>query len=157
MADQSRDMGMMQKDNSRQEGTSNYNEEVSNETILLLPEPNGTHGMRNNASSMAGYNPNQREETAAEIAAPVNLGRNQGEDSRDRQGNMDREAGGSMLGFTGLALSILSLFFLPVLLGIAGIVLGFMAMRRGSSKAGGWAIGIGAVSLIIGMFITPFF
>lgn len=157
MADQSRDMDKMHGNIRRQEGASNYNEEVSNETILLLPEPNGTQGMRNNASGTAGYNPNQREETAAEIAAPVHLRNYQDQDSRGRQENMDREAGGTMLGFTALALSILSLFFLPVLLGIAGIVLGFMAMRRGASKAGGWAIGIGAVSLIIGMFITPFF
>ncbi|WP_158587502.1 hypothetical protein [Neobacillus notoginsengisoli] len=85
---------------------------------------------------------------------------NQNRDGQGQQGDqgaMNREAGGTMLGYTALAAAILSLFFLPVLLGITGIVLGFLAMRRNASTTGGWAIGIGAVSLIIGMFITPFF
>jgi uncharacterized membrane protein HdeD (DUF308 family) len=61
------------------------------------------------------------------------------------------------MGFSALALSILSLFVLPVLLGISGIVLGFIARARGAKGLGNWAIGIGAVSLVIGMFVLPFY
>jgi hypothetical protein len=93
-----------------------------------------------------------REETAAEIAAPVPIIRR-----RERERENFRAAGGTGIGFVGLALSILSLFVMPILLGAAGIVLGFIARARGATAVGAWAIGIGAVSLIVGIFILPFF
>ena len=91
-----------------------------------------------------------REETAAEIAAPVPVIRRRGRDDL-------RAEGGTSTGFVALALAILSLFVMPILLGAAGIVLGFIARRRGAEGLGAWAIGIGAVSMIIGIFIIPFF
>lgn len=93
-----------------------------------------------------------REETAAEMAAPVSL------DPR-RSDNLPEEnaLGGSGLGYLALAISIISLFVLPVLLGAVGIVVGFIARQRGAEGIGAWAIGIGIVSMIIGFFIAPFF
>lgn len=93
-----------------------------------------------------------REETAAEIAAPVPLVR-----GRDREDGRERAEGGVGMGWAALALSILSLFVMPILFGAAGIVLGFIARRRGAEGLGAWAIGIGAVSIIVGIFILPFF
>lgn len=90
-----------------------------------------------------------REETAAEIAAPAPVIRNRGSEE-------ESTTGGRGLAYSALALSILSLFILPVLFGAAGIVLGFMARRRGS-ELGTWAIGIGVISILIGIFILPFF
>ena len=93
-------------------------------------------------------------ETAAEIAAPVNLRR----DYADVDSNGDEVVSrGKGIGFLALALSIISLFMLPVILGAAGIIVGFIARRRGANGLGAWAIGIGIVSLILGIFITPFF
>jgi hypothetical protein len=92
------------------------------------------------------------EETAAEIAAPMNLTGDYEKDARE-----ETTTSGSFLGYASLALSIISLFFLPVIMGAAGIVLGFVARRRGAEMLGAWAIGIGAVSIIIGMFVLPFF
>ena len=93
-------------------------------------------------------------ETAAEIAAPVNLRR----DYADADSNGDEVVSrGKGIGFLALALSIISLFMLPVILGAAGIIVGFIARRRGANGLGAWAIGIGIVSLILGIFITPFF
>jgi hypothetical protein len=93
------------------------------------------------------------EETAAEIGAPVGLDR-----SRDNtQYNTRGEAGSKGIGFAALALSILSLFVLPILFGAAGIILGFIARRKGATSLGAWAIGLGAISIIVGMFIVPFF
>ena len=89
-----------------------------------------------------------REETAAEIAAPAPLVR--------RGSDEETETGGRGLAYSALALSILSLFILPVLFGAAGIILGFMARRRGSAL-GSWAIGIGVISILVGIFILPFF
>jgi hypothetical protein len=91
-----------------------------------------------------------REETAAELAEPVPLVHRR---ERDHLG----AEGGTGVGLTALALSILSLFVMPILLGIAGIIVGFFARRRGATGLGAWAIGIGVVAVIIGIFITPFF
>ncbi len=95
---------------------------------------------------------NYREETAAEIAAPMNVSRDFEHDT-----NEDSTTSGRVLGYSSLALSILSLFILPVIMGAAGIVLGFVARRRGAEMLGAWAIGIGAVSIIVGLFVLPFF
>ncbi|KAB2333881.1 hypothetical protein [Bacillus mesophilum] len=93
------------------------------------------------------------EETSAEIAAPVTTYNR----SRSEVKDQPQAGEGKGVGYTALILSILSLFIWPVLMGAAGIVLGFVASRRGSKTLGGWAIGIGAVSIIIGLFILPFF
>jgi hypothetical protein len=93
-----------------------------------------------------------REETAAEIAAPVPLIRR-----REQEGQREKAVGGTGMGTLALVLSILSLFVMPILFGAAGIVLGFVARRRGAEKLGAWAIGIGAISIVIGIFILPFF
>lgn len=91
------------------------------------------------------------EETSAEIAAPVRLNRGRVYD------RADVETGGKGIGIAALALSILSLFVMPILFGAAGIVLGFIARRKGSEGLGNWAIGLGAISIIVGIFIVPFF
>ncbi|UQD52768.1 hypothetical protein C0971_12530 [Bacillus methanolicus] len=93
------------------------------------------------------------EETAAEIAAPAPISRDWDyEEQRDEE-----TASGQGYGLSALALSIISLFVLPILFGAAGIILGFIARRRGAESLGSWAIGIGAVSIIFGIFIRPFF
>lgn len=93
------------------------------------------------------------EETAAELDLPFN--------SVDRDGEKEEQEIGTdnsrTMGYVGLALSVISLFVLPVLLGAAGIVVGFMARRRGALTLGSWAIGIGIVSVVLGMFVLPFF
>jgi len=100
---------------------------------------------------------NTKEETAAEIAAPVPLIRPKREAQTTTGTNHRAVAGGTGLGTLALALSILSLFVMPILFGAIGIVLGFIARRRGAQSLGAWAIGIGIVSIIVGMFILPFF
>jgi hypothetical protein len=100
-----------------------------------------------------------KEETAAEVAAPINYGTTKREANNQNQGNNtnDNVSSGAGLGWLALALSIISLFVMPVLLGAAGIIIGFIARRRGATGLGAWAIGIGAVSIIVGIFILPFF
>jgi hypothetical protein len=92
------------------------------------------------------------EETSAEIAAPTTF-------NRERTNNHVGETmkSGTGIGFAALIISILSLFVAPILFGAVGIVLGFIARRRGATGLGSWAIGIGAISIIVGMFILPFF
>ncbi|MEC1684942.1 DUF308 domain-containing protein [Bacillus mojavensis] len=99
------------------------------------------------------------EETAAEIAEPFRAS-DRSDDRSDDQGN-DRSGSnvneGRGIGYIALALSIISLFVLPVLLGAAGIIVGYIARRRGAQSLGAWAMGIGVVSLVLGIFIIPFF
>ncbi|KAB7708757.1 hypothetical protein F9802_00985 [Bacillus aerolatus] len=91
------------------------------------------------------------EETAAELATPLSLSEER-TDSR-----IDSEEGGRGFGYTGLIVSIVALFVMPVLLGAVGIVLGFLARSRGSRGLGSWAIGVGAAAIIMGLFVLPFF
>jgi lipopolysaccharide export LptBFGC system permease protein LptF len=99
------------------------------------------------------------EETAAEVVPPFTPVReshqtiNTGTDTENNTGVM----GGTGLGWLALALSIISLFVMPVLMGAAGIIIGFIARRRGATGIGTWAIGIGVVSIVLGIFILPFF
>lgn len=91
------------------------------------------------------------EETSAEFAAPTTF-------NRGRTTNVgETMKSGTGIGFAALIVSILSLFVAPILFGAVGIVLGFIARRRGATGLGSWAIGIGAISIIVGMFILPFF
>jgi hypothetical protein len=87
------------------------------------------------------------EETGAEIAEPIRRNDERGEEKAD----------GTGAGWLALALSILSLFIWPVLLGAAGIIVGFIARRRGAETLGAWAIGIGIVAIIVRLFIMPFY
>ncbi|KKB74570.1 MULTISPECIES: hypothetical protein [Bacillus] len=94
------------------------------------------------------------EETAAEVAPQPYRTEKSDNGARDRDADA---AGGRITGYIALALSIISLFMLPVLLGIAGIIVGYIARRQGAAGLGAWAMGIGAVSLVLGIFVAPFF
>ncbi|MFS0861575.1 DUF4190 domain-containing protein [Fredinandcohnia sp. 179-A 10B2 NHS] len=105
------------------------------------------------ANADSSYN----EETAAEVAGPINYGPARRESNNTGNNTGDNAMSGTGLGWLALALSIISLFVMPVLMGAAGIIIGFIARRRGATGLGAWAIGIGAVSIIVGIFILPFF
>ncbi|TYS68758.1 DUF4190 domain-containing protein [Sutcliffiella horikoshii] len=100
------------------------------------------------------------EEHAAEVAVPPVV---QSDRSREREAIFEEERSDVMgmsgrgLGILGLALSILSLFFLPIIMGAAGIIVGFIARKRGATGLGAWAIGIGIVSIVVGIFVLPLF
>ncbi|WP_044894778.1 DUF4190 domain-containing protein [Bacillus alveayuensis] len=110
----------------------------------------------NNVQSMmqANSEPDFMEETAAEVAEPVRTINREEQHEKYRN---DEEADGKGLGWLALVFSIVSLFIMPVILGAAGIILGFIARRRGAETLGAWAIGIGVVSIIIAMFVLPFY
>lgn len=79
------------------------------------------------------------EETAAEIAEPYRAADRSNDQDNDRSdGNVNEGRG---IGYIALALSIISLFVLPVLLGAAGIIVGYIARRRGAWPP--WSLGNG--------------
>lgn len=59
---------------------------------------------------------------------------------------------GTGIGWLALVLSIVGLFFLPVIMGAAGIIIGIIARRQGARALGGWAIGIGIFAIVIRLF-----
>ncbi len=61
----------------------------------------------------------------------------------------------STIGWIGVLLSIISLFFAPVLFGGAGIIFGFMSRRRDADFLGNTAIIIGIISIVLSLFFTP--
>jgi len=84
------------------------------------------------------------EETASEFTEPVR--------------NVEREDDVQhAYGWIALALSIISFFFLPVLFAIAGVILGIVARNRQSYILGYSAIVLGIISLIVQLFIMPYF
>ena len=76
-----------------------------------------------------------REETAAEIAAPQANRVDQTFD-KTRIVQMRASQGGTLVGAISLILSILSLFMMPFLFGILGIIGGFISRRRGAKSLG---------------------
>ncbi|WP_241657839.1 DUF4190 domain-containing protein [Anaerobacillus alkaliphilus] len=102
-----------------------------------------------------------REETAAEFAPQRGfVGERPFAENVDEEIEADRDnevTEGRGVGAFAIVLSIISLFFLPVILGAAGIIVGFIARRNGATGLGNWAIGIGAVSIVLTLFFSPFF
>ncbi len=102
-----------------------------------------------------------REETAAEFAPQRGFVRERPFiDNTDEEIDADRDGEvteGRGVGAFAIVLSIISLFFLPVILGAAGIIVGFIARKNGARSLGNWAIGIGAISIILTLFFSPFF
>ncbi|WP_110111357.1 DUF4190 domain-containing protein [Bacillus sp. CGMCC 1.16541] len=103
------------------------------------------------------YESDFMEETAAEVAVPVHPRHERIEREHAHEREVVGSDEGKGYGRLALILSILSLFFLPIILGAAGIILGFIARRKGATTLGAWSIGIGVVSILIGTFILPFF
>ncbi|GAA0602310.1 hypothetical protein GCM10009001_19050 [Virgibacillus siamensis] len=62
----------------------------------------------------------------------------------------------SAYGWIGAALSVISFFVMPIILGAAGIILGFISRSKGADTLGNIAIIAGAASIIITLFVLPF-
>src|SRR5690625_4340053 len=62
----------------------------------------------------------------------------------------------SVYGWIGIALSVVSFFIMPIILGAAGIILGFISRSRGADALGNTAIAAGAISILITLFVIPF-
>lgn len=101
-----------------------------------------------------------QEETAAEVAPTTGfVGSRPFEEEYEGldENEGDDVTAGRGVGTFAIVLSVLSLFFLPILLGAAGIIVGFISRRNGARALGNWAIGIGALSIILTVFFSPFF
>ncbi|MGZ0050284.1 DUF4190 domain-containing protein [Brevibacillus gelatini] len=93
-------------------------------------------------------------EAASEIAEPIPARRSGREVNDDDD---SRESGASGIGITGLGLSILSLFLMPYFMAPIGMVLGYLAYRRGSRTLGAWAMIVGALAILGALVIYPYY
>ncbi|WP_404453031.1 hypothetical protein LG329_02640 [Virgibacillus necropolis] len=90
------------------------------------------------------------EETAQELTA---------DDFDNRAEKDDSDVGSqvnSAVGWVALIVSIASFFFMPIILGGAGIIVGFIAKSRDADTLGNTAIIAGAASIIITLFVLPY-
>ncbi|MGI6127044.1 MAG: hypothetical protein ACOYEF_08770 [Planifilum sp.] len=92
-----------------------------------------------------------RMEAAEELADPVPA--KAADEGEKRRPDAARDEGGG-LGTLAIILSVLSLLLLPYILAPAGIVLGIIGSRR--NRLGWWAVGVGALSLIINLAAAPY-
>ncbi|MFY4776375.1 DUF4190 domain-containing protein [Metabacillus sp. RGM 3146] len=122
-------------------------------TSAIMPAPVGA------VTKVDHHDHGYDEETAAEFAAPAGTVRSHDRINHDRDHSEEpaREGANRSTGYIALALSIIGLFILPVILGAAGIIVGFVARRKDAKTMGNWAIGIGIVAVLMGLFITPFY
>ncbi|MBT9253520.1 MAG: hypothetical protein KM296_07505 [Brockia lithotrophica] len=118
-------------------------ERVNTSPTDALPAGAGSVGPAAAYESVRG-----REEFAAEMAPRAEAGTAFPAEER-------REEAGFGLGALALALSLLSLFFAPYLLGAGGVLLGYLAYHQGSRSLGAWAMGLGLVSIVVAFFLGP--
>lgn len=107
--------------------------------------PSHGEGMKN--QDFIGIEPDssRNEEYAAEITA---------DDYEQRRDEGDGAI--STYGWIAIALSAISFFMWPIVLGAAGIILGFVSRSKGADSLGNIAIAAGAISILITLFIVPF-
>ncbi|KGP90517.1 hypothetical protein N780_05085 [Pontibacillus chungwhensis BH030062] len=75
--------------------------------------------------------------------------------SDEKESDMDNDVHAGM-GWLAVVLSVVSFFIMPVILGAAGIIVGFMARRRGAETLGNTAIVAGAISVVLSLVFAPF-
>lgn len=59
------------------------------------------------------------------------------------------------IGYIGILLGVISLFYFPYVLGGIGIILGFISMKLGEITLSSWAIGISALAIVLSVFVVP--
>lgn len=90
------------------------------------------------------------EEFAAEMTAD-----DVGDTIRNDENSEGAQAN-SAFGWVALALSIISFFVMPIILGGAGIIVGFISRNRDAETLGNTAIIAGAASILITLFVLPY-
>ncbi|MFE4711297.1 MULTISPECIES: hypothetical protein [unclassified Paenibacillus] len=98
-----------------------------------------------------------REEYAAEVSPVPTQLRNATVKDRTEDDEVEgTDSGSRVMGYTGLAFGILSLFIWSIVLGPAAAVIGYFAYARGQKTTGAWAIGLGIVAALSYFVMTPF-
>lgn len=123
-------------------------DEMNRRTDKTTPAPN--QGEHTEDQDFIGIESDslRNEEFAAEFTA---------DDYELQSDDRSHEGATTVYGWIGIALSVISFFMWPVVLGVAGIIFGFVSRSRGADTLGNIAIAAGAISILITLFILPFF
>jgi hypothetical protein len=103
--------------------------------------------------------PRRDREHQEEYAAEVNPVSMQVRDTTPRVENETKEveyAGSKVMGYTGLAMGIASLFLWSIILGPISVVVGYYAYAKEQKTLGAWAMGLGIVSTLSYFVMIPF-
>ncbi|RLL48064.1 hypothetical protein D8M04_01940 [Oceanobacillus piezotolerans] len=115
----------------------------------MADEKNRIEGAPNHGEGIYNREPDssRNEEYAAEFTA---------NDYDVRKSVETEDEAITMYGWIGIALSVISFFIWPIVLGAAGIIMGFVSRSKGADTLGNIAIAAGAISILISLFILPF-
>lgn len=110
-------------------------------------------GIENNLIDEPVFIPDQKrdEEIAAEMTSldeETIINKKYDNDYDDQLSNIP--------GWIALGLAVLSFFMMPIIIGGAAIIVGFVARNRGALWLGNISIAIGVVSIIVRLFLIPF-
>ncbi|WP_199618808.1 hypothetical protein [Paenibacillus alkalitolerans] len=94
------------------------------------------------------------EEFAAEVAAPIADRPVRRDEARAAE--REEAKARTTLGYWAIIASVLSLFWLPSILGPVSAVIGFMAFVRGSRALGAWSIVIGTIAFVSFLTTIPY-
>ncbi|MFC4022777.1 hypothetical protein ACFOUV_02960 [Oceanobacillus longus] len=121
-----------------------------NKDVQVPPKHGENHGETVKNQDFVGIEPDssRNEEYAAEITAD--------DYEQKREEGIGTDDGVMMYGWIAIALSAISFFMWPIVLGAAGIIVGFVSRSKGADTLGNIAIAAGAISILITMFILPF-
>jgi hypothetical protein len=101
-------------------------------------------------------NQGTKEEFSTELAAPTVSGpvteKNSERSTKPAELNRSKT-----IGYAALFVALLSMFILPVVLGPAAIILGFMAYRGGKRGLGTWSVALGLLSFAAYFLLLTFY
>lgn len=105
--------------------------------------------------------PRRDREHQEEYAAEVNPVSMQVRDTTPRAVSETKEnevehSGSQVMGYTGLAMGIASLFLWSIILGPISVVVGYYAYAKEQKTLGAWAMGLGIVSTLSYFVMIPF-
>jgi hypothetical protein len=70
--------------------------------------------------------------------------------------NERKKEGGQGIGVMSVFLALLAFFMMPIILGVSGFIMGYIAAARGS-RAGRWAMGLSAIAVLLTLLLRPFY
>ncbi|WP_339319425.1 hypothetical protein [Paenibacillus sp. FSL R10-2734] len=104
--------------------------------------------------------PRRDREHQEEYAAEVNPVPMQVRDTTPRvsetKENEEEYSGSQVVGYTGLAIGIASLFLWSIFLGPLSVIVGYYAYAKEQKTLGAWAMGLGIVSTLSYFVMIPF-
>ncbi|MBO8156075.1 MAG: DUF4190 domain-containing protein [Bacillaceae bacterium] len=137
----------MTTENGNHEDRENLTERNLNNRITVGNQYLGVEDAENQLEN------DKREEEFAEEAALFNRDVGRAERAtEEKETNMREEGEGSGWGWTAIFLSFFAFFIMPIILGVAGILVGMTARRRGAETLGNIAVVAGGIAVVLRLF-----